>query len=212
MEIIIYIVLFYLFTPGIIIKVKSNNLIYYTLVSSIIFGIIITGIFKILKLKIENLDEDEDHVDNTDSIDNKKNPQPQNKIICKNTEVHNIKGDGPECVQCPVINGKQLVSFPTTVKTNKGTFNFDGYCGYANRYEDGRISTVISPNNCLHANDLPLKIPSYDSDLRFCLANPFGTKIPNGQIAPTITGDNKFNVIIPDIKNPTKLPFYFMSN
>jgi hypothetical protein len=44
------------------------------------------------------------------------------------------------------------------------------------------------------------------------LANPFGTKIPNGQIAPTITGDNKFNVIIPDIKNPTKLPFYFMSN
>ena len=154
------IILFYLITPGILINMKGNKYI-IAIGHAIIFSILF-GIFCMSGLSKEKLT----------------NP---NTTACPGSAVHDRWGQGSKCVQCPSIGEVQLASFPHLVTTAKGTWGFDGFCGHANNYDsNGNINTVIYPNECpineitnkKKLKDTPVYIPSFDPNLRFCLANP----------------------------------------
>lgn len=183
------IILFYLITPGILINMKGNK--YVIAIGHAILFSIVFGIFCMSGLSKEKLT----------------NP---NTTACPGSAVHNRWGQGSKCVQCPSIGEVQLASFPHLVTTEKGTWGFDGFCGFANNYDsNGNINTVIYPNECPineitnknKLKDTPVYIPSFDPKLRFCLANP--ERKPN-QIWK---GFENFNFIWGN-----ENPFYLTSN
>lgn len=154
------IILFYLITPGILISIKGNK---YTIAigHAILFSIIF-GIFCMSGLSKEKLT----------------NP---NTTACPGSAVHSKWGQGEKCLQCPSIGEVQLASFPHLVTTEKGTWGFDGFCGFANNYDsNGNVNTVTYPNECpineitnkKKLKDTPVYVPSFDPNLRFCLSNP----------------------------------------
>jgi len=154
------IILFYLITPGILISMKGNK--YIIAIGHAILFSILFGIFCMNGLSKEKLT----------------NP---NTTACPGSAVHNRWGQGSKCVQCPSIGEVQLAAFPHLVTTEKGTWGFDGFCGYANNYDsNGNINTVMYPNECPineitnknKLKDYPVYIPSFDPNLRFCLSNP----------------------------------------
>jgi hypothetical protein len=201
MEILIIIIIFYLLTPGILINIKGNKIV-IAIIHGLIFGIILL-VLNILKINIENLDENS--TNDTNEPNDKPNEETSSSkygTSCNKNEVHNIKGQGPSCVSCPTVGNKQMNPFPRTVTTNKGTFSFDGYCGYSNYAKDGFITTVLGTNACPDSKDIPVYVPSFDPDLKFCLAHPIGVG--------KISGDSNFNVVISSIQNP-KIPIYFSS-
>lgn len=183
------IILFYLITPGILINMKGNK--YVIAIGHAILFSILFGIFYMSGISKEKLT----------------NP---NTTACPGSAVHNSWGQGSKCVQCPSIGEVQLASFPHLVTTEKGTWGFDGFCGFANNYDsNGNINTVIYPNECPineitnknKLKDTPIYIPSFDPNLRFCLSNPEWK--PN-QI---FKGFENFNYIWGSGK-----PYYFTSN
>lgn len=181
------IILFYLITPGIIVNIKGNKYL-ITIVHAIIFTIILSFV---LKPKI------------TEKLSN------PNSTACPGSAVHDKWGQGKSCKQCPSINGVQLGAFPHLVTTEKATWGFDGFCGYANNYDsNGNVNTVIYPKECPineitnknKLKDTPVYIPSFDPDLRFCLAN-----LPNR--ITSVSGFNDFNIVSSNSGAPT----YFVS-
>ena len=123
------IILFYLITPGILINMKGNK--YFIAIAHAILFTIVFCIFSMIGRKT------------TEKLSN------PNTTACPGSAVHSKWGQGNKCVQCPSIGKVQLASFPHLVTTEKGTWGFDGFCGYANNYDsNGNINTVIYPNEC----------------------------------------------------------------
>ena len=184
------IILFYLLTPGILVNIKGNKYtiaICHAIIFSILFGIIQIQTNKptFLKEKLTN----------------------PGTNACPGKAVHNKWGQGKDCVQCPSINKVQTGSFPHIITTEKGTWGFDGFCGFANNYDsNGNINTVMYPNECPineitninKKKDIPIYIPSFDQDLRFCLAHP---------TIQSHSGMEKFNYVY----SATGDPLYFAS-
>lgn len=182
------IILFYLITPGILINMKGNK--YIIAIGHAILFSILFGIFCMTGLSKEKLT----------------NP---NTTACPGSAVHSRWGQGSKCVQCPSIDEVQLAAFPHLVTTEKGTWGFDGFCGFANNYDsNGNINTVIYPNECPineitnknKLKDTPVYVPSFDPNLRFCLSDP---EYKRNQ---TMKGFENFNIIWGDN------PFYLTSN
>ena len=190
MEIILLIlsvILFYIITPGIFIKMKGNKYIIaisHAILFSILFGLG-CAIYQ-----------------NTISKEKLTNPS---KNSCPGSAVHSNWGQGADCMQCPSINGVQMAAFPYQVTTEKGKWGFDGFCGFANNYDsNGNINTVIYPNECPineitnknKIKDTPVYIPSVDPNLRFCLSNfPNRSKhsgLENFNLIQTMNGQNPY--------------------
>jgi hypothetical protein len=184
------VILFYIVTPGILIKIKGNKYIIaigHAILFSILFGVVCVI-----------------HQNNKEKLTN------PSTTGCPGSAVHNKWGQGSECVQCPSINGVQIGAFPYQVTTEKGKWGFDGFCGFANNYDsNGNINTVIYPNECPineitninKIKDTPVYIPSYDPNLRFCLSN-----VPNRSI--NYSGFEKFNIVR---TMNSQSPYYFTS-
>ena len=185
------IILFYLITPGILIGMKGNKYtiaIGHAILFSIIFCIVTTVVSK-SKEKLTN----------------------PNTTACPGNAVHDKWGQGKKCMQCPSLDGVQLGSFPHLVTTEKGTWGFDGFCGFANNYDsNGDVNTVMYPNECPineitnknKLKDTPVYVPSFDPNLRFCLSS-----IPNR--TRQFSGFNDF-IHIQSLNG--KGPSYFTSN
>jgi hypothetical protein len=120
-----------------------------------------------------------------------------NTTACPGNAVHSNWGQGKDCMQCPSINGVQMAAFPHLVTTEKGTWGFDGFCGFANNYDgNGNINTVVYPNKCPineitnknKTEDTPVYVPAFDPNLRFCLGIP--------QEVKKISGFENYNIIM----------------
>lgn len=175
------IILFYLITPGILITMKGNKYI-IAIGHAILFSILFSILFYIVGTF------------GSKTIEKLSNP---NTTACPGNAVHSNWGQGKDCMQCPSINGVQMASFPHLVTTELGTWGFDGFCGFANNYDsNGNINTVIYPNKCpineitnkKKTEDTPVYIPSFDPNLRFCLANAEDVK--------KFSGFENFNMIM----------------
>jgi hypothetical protein len=191
MELVISIILFYLITPGILINIKGNKYIIaivHTILFTILFSLFTNIIGSKTKEKLSN----------------------PNTTACPGNAVHSNWGQGKDCIQCPSINKVQLGAFPHLVTTDKGTWGFDGFCGFANNYDsNGNVNTVHYTQECpineitnkKKLKDTPVFVPSFDQDLRFCLSEPLYTR------DMTYTGFDNFNIVT----NNKSLPFYVVS-
>lgn len=180
---LISIILFYVLTPKILINMKGNK-IKIAIIHALLFAVLFSIIF--MKMNIENMNEERE--------------------ICPESAVHNARGQGSGCIKCPSMNGKQMAPFPYTVKTDTATMTFDGYCGFANTYDNGRIATVSAPNPCPNKSDTPVFVPGVggnDPNIRFCLASPTSNNID---------GINNFNIVVnPSVFKGAKIPMYFQT-
>jgi hypothetical protein len=200
-NILISIILFYVFAYNLLnIKNRNKKYIFYVAINAILFSIVFVFTIWILKELNINIEQ----YDGNDSQPVVSLPPKVNKsnTVCKTTEVHTLRGEGSNCIQCPMIDGKQTVPFPKEVTTAIGKQNFDGYCGYAHEYENGQISVVNEPNLCPNEKDIPISVSSFDPKLRFCMA-----KITTHNIE----GDSGFSAVIPDIKKFAQMPIFFVS-
>jgi hypothetical protein len=172
-------------TPKIFIDMKGNK-IKIAIIHALLFAVLFSIIIFIMKMNTETMNEERE--------------------TCPGTAVHNARGQGAGCIQCPSMDGKQLAPFPYTVKTDTATMTFDGYCGFANTYDNGRIATVSAPNPCPNKSDTPVFVPGIggnDPNIRFCLANP---------TSYNMNGINNFNIVLnPSVFKGGKVPIYFQS-
>ena len=187
--VLLFIILFYLLTPGILIKIKGNKYI-IAIGHALLFSGIITLLNNILNIPryeymtdasnndISNNDMSNNDMSNNDTSNTNK---PMGK--CPKNHVHANGGLDRECVECPVVNGLPL-----------GVMGNYALCAYSNSIDNrGFVETIEKGGICSDSSDTPVTIGN--SNKQFCISN---TTMKNS------IGLNKFN----KITTPSNITYY----
>ena len=181
--VLLFIILFYLLTPGILIKIKGNKYI-IAIGHALLFSGIITLLNNILNIpRYEYMtDASNNDISNNDISNNKINTtKPMDK--CAKNHVHANGGLDRECVECPIVNGIPL-----------GVMGNYALCAYSNNIDTrGFVETIEQGGICSDASDSPVSITN--SNKQFCISN---TTMKNS------IGLNKFN----KITTPSNITYY----
>jgi hypothetical protein len=190
MIIILFIILFYLLTPGILIKMKGNKYV-IAIVHAILFSGIITYLNSILNTRYEYMtDTNSTDISNTDITisdvsNNTTNDTNMPKLMgmtkCPKYQVHANGGLESDCVKCPVINGLPL-----------GVMGKYALCAFSNSIDNhGYVETIEEGGTCSDTLDTPVSI----GKTQFCISN---TSIQTSE------GLDKFN----KITTPSNITYY----
>ena len=188
--IILFIILFYLLTPGILIKIKGNKYI-IAIVHAILFSGIITFLNIILNrqhFEYMTNDMSNNDISNNDiNIDLSNNISVTNKMMtmskCPKYHVHANGGIDPACVQCPVVNGLSL-----------GVIGKYAMCAFSNSIDNhGYVESIEEGGTCSDSLDTAVSIGN--DKKQYCITNTMMTKS---------VGLDKFN----KITTPSNITYY----
>ena len=195
---LLFIILFYLLTPGILIKIKGNKYV-IAIIHALIFSGIIIWLNNLLNIRYEYMTDtsNNDISNNTSNNDisnnktydisnnktNTANSKTMNMAKCPKYYVHANGGLESECVQCPIVNGVPL-----------GVMGKYALCAYSNSIDNrGYVETIEEGGTCSDSLDTPVSIGN--NKKQFCISN---TSIK------TSSGLDKFN----KITTPSNITYY----
>lgn len=167
-NILLFIILFYLLTPGILIKIKGNKHL-IAIGHAILFTLIITCVNLLLNKSPQRFE----YMTDASNVETMENSKP-NKPKCPKSHVYSNGGLDSTCVECPTVNGLPL-----------GVMGKYGLCAFSNSIDNrGYVETIEEGGICSDSLDKPVSIGN--NKKRFCISN---TTIK------TSTGLDKFNKI-----------------
>ena len=193
--VVLFIILFYLLTPGILIKIKGNKYV-IAIGHALLFSGIITLLNNILNTRryeymtdASNNDASNNDASNDISNDISNNTSNRTKTMtmgmskCPKFNVHANGGLDKECVECPIVNGLPL-----------GVMGKYALCAFSNSIDNrGYVETIEPGETCSDSLDTPISIGN--SKKQFCISN---TSIKNS------LGLDKFN----KITTPSNITYY----
>jgi hypothetical protein len=192
--VILFIILFYLLTPGILIKIKGNKYV-IAIVHALLFSGIVTFLNSILNTRYEYMTDTSNNTMN-DISNNKMNdisnntmnntnntPKLMGMSKCPKYHVRANGGLESDCVKCPIVNGLPL-----------GVMGKYALCAYSNSIDNrGYVETIEEGGTCSDSLDIPVSIGN--DKKQFCISN---TSIK------TSDGLDKFN----KITTPSNITYY----
>jgi len=226
--ILIGVILFYLFTPGILIKIKGNKY-FISAIHAILFSIIYTLIKISLNVDVENLTNTTGTTNTTNTAktptattNTAKTPRATTNTAKAPTVTPTVTTNTAKTpTAAPVAattsakkkniincssydsvhsnsNDSTCTQCPVIGNTPTRALGYKGLCGYANAYNKNHFIHKTTKNKCLNKLDVPISIPGSNSKTKYCMSN-----IPSLDISKTGPGlnVNNFKIVTDELNN-----------